>query len=116
MEREPLKPYEISLGNFIESMGKIEMVAEIVRREDNTFIIGHTGWNANDGLPDGVLYSTYPIPLTDHWKVCFAIEKYELPEYIQYVHQVQQYFLLAFKRNLTETMDWDLLPRHVELI
>lgn len=115
-EREPLKPYEICLGNFIESMGKVELVTGIVREEGNNFRIGHTGWNAGDSLmPEDVTYSTYPIPLTEHWKVCFCIEKENLPEWIKYVHQVQQYFVLAFNKNLCENLDWDLLPREVEL-
>ena len=105
-----LRPYEICLGNFIESMGKIEMVTGIVKTDAGDFRIGHTGWN-KDGLPNDILYSTLPIELNDHWKICFGIEKDYLPEWIKYVHQVQNYFVLAFGKNLLEGMDWDLLPK-----
>lgn len=111
-----LKPIEICLGNFIESMGSIEMVTGIIREEDDNFRIGHTGWaNGKGFMPDDVLYNTYPIPLTDHWKVCFAIEKQELPSWVKYVHQTQNYFKWALNINLLEQMDWDLLPKKVDI-
>ena len=116
MNDKRLMPIETCLGNFIEVMGKIEMVTGIVKVEDNNWQIGHTGWNAGNGLmPDDVIHHTYPIPLTEEWKICFCIEKHQLPEWIKYVHQVQNYFMWALNINLQEIMDWDLLPNEVEL-
>lgn len=113
---EPLKPVEICLGNFIESMGNIEMVTGIVKQEGDTFKIAHCGWAKGlVPLPDDVLYDTYPIPLTDEWKVCFGIDKYTLPDWIKYVHEVQNYFMWALRVNLLEIMDWALLPQSVEI-
>lgn len=115
-EKEPLRPIDINLGNIIESMGKVEVVTGIMQEEKGQFKIGHTGWNAGLGfLPDGISYSTYPIPLTDEWKVCLGIDKYELPTWIKYVHEVQNYFLWALRVNLLEIMDWSLLPEIVEI-
>jgi hypothetical protein len=113
---EPLKPLEICLGNFIESMGNIEMVNGIVQINETTWQIGHTGWGKDRSpMPDGVLYDTYPIRLTEQWKVCFGIEKHSLPEWIEYVHQVQNYYMYALNINLTTVMDWDLLPQAVDI-
>jgi hypothetical protein len=113
---ESLKPIEICLGNFIESMGNIEMVTGIINEGDDNFKIGHTGWNKGlSVIPDDVTYETYPIPLTDEWKVCFGIDKYKLPEWIQYVHQVQNYFKWALQINLLEIMNWDLLPKKADI-
>ena len=113
---EELKPIEICLGNFIESMGKIEIVTGIMKMEDETFKIAHLGWNKGTSvLPDDVTYATYPIPLTDEWKKCFGIDKYELPDWIKYVHQCQNYFKWALRVNLLEIMDWDLLPQTAEI-
>jgi hypothetical protein len=102
MDKEPLKPHDICLGNIIESMGQVEVVTGIIQEEKASFKIGHTGWNAGLGvIPDGVCYSTYPIPLTKEWKECFGIEKFDkLPEWIKYVHQVQNYFKWALQVNL----------------
>jgi hypothetical protein len=112
MEREPIKPIEISLGNIIEVMGKVELVTGVVQESKGEFRMGHTGWNAGNGfMPDGITFSTFPIPLTMAWKVCLGIEKYDLPEWIEYVHQAQNYFLWALRVNLLEIMDWDLLPK-----
>lgn len=68
---EELKPIEIQLGNFIESMGNIEIVMGISQTLDGNFFIEHKGWNRNSTpIPDGILYSTYPILITDEWKQC----------------------------------------------
>lgn len=117
MEKEALKPYEINLGNFIESMGRVEIVTGIVKLEDGGFQIAHNGWGAGTSVvPEGVLYETYPIPLTEDWKVCFGIEKFDkMPEWIKYVHQAQNYFLWALRVNLLETMNWGLLPGKVNI-
>jgi hypothetical protein len=114
--KEPLHPIEICLGNFIESMGKVEMVTGIIKREDNSFKIAHLGWNKGTSfLPEDVEYNTYPIPLTDEWKTCFGIGKYDFPEWIKYVHQAQNYFTWALGVNLLEIMDWNKLPDLVEI-
>ncbi len=116
MIKEPLKPIDICLGNFIESMGSIEIVTGIIQLEDGSFQIGHKGWNKDSSfLPDGVTYETYPIPLTDEWKLCFRIDQYKLPDWIKYVHQVQNHFLWSLQINILEIMDWSLLPRRVEI-
>jgi hypothetical protein len=108
-----LKPNEICLGNIIESMGNVEVVTGIMQEEKGQFKIGHTGWNAGVGfIPDGISYSTYAIPLTDEWKKCLNINKYDkLPEWIEYVHEAQNYFRWALKIELLEIMDWKLLPQ-----
>lgn len=117
MDKEPLKPIEIQLGNFIESMGKIEIVTGIVTNEDGTFQIAHHGWHKGTHMiPDDVLVSTFPIPLTDEWKICFGIEKFEaLPDWIKYVHECQNYFLWALRINIHEIMNWNLLPKEVDI-
>jgi hypothetical protein len=115
-EKEPLKPFEICLGNFIESMGKVELVTGIMKTGDGIFQIAHLGWHKGTSvLPGDVLYSSYPIPLTDEWKKCFGIDQYKLPEWIEHVHQVQNYFLWALQVNLLDIMDWNLLPETVEI-
>ena len=113
---EALKPIEICLGNFIESMGCVEMVTGIIHENEGGFKIGHTGWGAKYAfLPPDVTYETYPIPLTEDWKLCFGIDKYDgLPTWIKYVHQVQNYFKWALDINLLETLNWSLLPHQVE--
>lgn len=107
------KPMKICLGNIIESMGNVELVTGIMQEEAGQFKVCHTGWNKGIGfIPDGIFYSTYAIPLTDEWKKCLSIEKYDkLPEWIQYVHEVQNYFRWALKIELLEIMDWKLLPQ-----
>lgn len=114
---DELKPKDLCLGNFVESMGNIEMVTGIIQTETGKFQIGHCGWNKGIGVvPDGVLYDTYPIPLTDEWKRCFNIEKFDkLPEWIKFVHEVQNYFTWALNINILEIMDWKLLPKSVEI-
>lgn len=116
-ENEPLKPIEICLGNFIESMGNIEMVTGIIKDEETGFRIAHLGWcKGLSVLPLDVTYDTYPILLTDEWKRCFGIDKFQqLPEWIKYVHQVQNYFTWALQINLLEIMNWELLPKKVEI-
>lgn len=111
--KEPLHPIDICVGNFIESMGNVEMVTGILKQEDGSFKIAHCGWcKGLSVLPPDVVYNTFPIPLTNEWKVCFGIDKYELPERIMYVHQAQNYFLWALGINLHEIMDWELLPKY----
>lgn len=109
---EPLKPIEICLGNFIESMGNIEIVTGVMKMPDDSFKIAHLGWHKGTSvLPDDVTYESYPIILTDEWKLCFGIDKYKLPEWIKFVHQCQNYFTWALQINLLEIMNWDLLPK-----
>jgi hypothetical protein len=113
-EERELKPVDICLGNFIESMGHVEMVTGIVQAKDNTFKIGHTGWGEGKSIvPDGVMYATYAIILDDKWKKCFGIDEYKLPDWIKYVHEVQNYFKWSLKMDLREIMNWDLLPKQV---
>ena len=113
IEHHPLKPIEISLGNFIDSMGKVEIVTGIVKLDDGSFQIAHNGWGAGTSfIPEGVLYETRPILLTEEWKVCLGIEKFDkLPKWVKYVHQAQNYFTWALEINLLEVMNWDLLPK-----
>lgn len=118
MEREPLKPIDIQLGNFIDSMGNTEMVTGIIQLENNTFKIGHTGWGHKEAIfnDDGIMYNAYPIPLTDEWKECFGIDQFKmLPEWIKYVHECQNYFMWSLRINIHDIMNWDILPQKVEL-
>jgi hypothetical protein len=109
---EALRPIDICLGNFIESMGNIEIVTGILKTGDDSFQIAHLGWNKGIcPVPEGILFDTFPIPLTEEWKVCFGIDKYELPVWVQYVHEVQNYFKWSLRINLLEVMNWDLLPK-----
>lgn len=106
---EPLRPCEICLGNFIESMGKIEIVTGILKQDGDIFKIAHGGWHKGESvIPDDVIYN-------DEWKKCFGIDKYELPDWIKFVHEVQNYFMYALRLNLLEIMDWDLLPQTAEI-
>lgn len=115
-EREPLNPIDIQLGNFIDSMGNIEMVTGIMKTEIG-YQIAHHGWHKGESvIPDEVLLNTYPIFLTDEWKKCFGIEKFDkLPGWIKYVHECQNYFLWALRINIHEQMNWDLLPKYSSL-
>jgi len=114
--KEPLHPIEICLGNFTESMGKIEMVTGVMKMDDGTIRIAHLGWHKGTSLlPDDVTYSTYPILLTDEWKLCFGIDKYKLPDWIKFVHQCQNYFMWSLQINILEIMNWDLLPKVVDI-
>src|ERR1700735_215462 len=107
-----LRPNEICLGNFIDCMGKIECITGVMQEEKGKFAIGHTGWNHGNGfIPDGINFHAYPVTINQHWKVCLGIEKDTVPEWIKYVHQVQNYYLWALQINLHEQMDWDLLPK-----
>jgi hypothetical protein len=111
-DNEPLRPIDIQLGNIIESMGKVELVTGIMEVGEGQFKIGHTGWHAKSSIfPDDVTYSTYPIPLIDEWKKCLGIDKYQLPEWIKYVHETQNYFMWALRVNLLDVMNWDILPK-----
>lgn len=116
IETRELKPIDICLGNFIESMGNIEMVTGVIKQEDGSFKIAHLGWcKGISVLPEDVTYDTYAIPLTDEWKECFGIDKYKLPDWIKYVHEVQNYFKWALQLNLHEIMDWEKLPKYVNI-
>lgn len=115
-EKEPLRPIDVNLGNIIECMGKVEVITGIMQEAHAEFKIGHTGWNAGNGfIPDNISFSTYPIILTHEWKICLGIDKYELPAWIKYVHEVQNYFMWALRVNLLEIMNWDLLPKVIEV-
>jgi len=116
MSLEPLHPIDICMGNFIESMGKVEMVTGIMTMQDGTYQIAHLGWHKGTSLlPDDVFVSTIPIPLTNEWKKCFGIDKYKLPDWIKYVHECQNYFTWSLRINLHEIMNWDLLPKTTTL-
>lgn len=112
MKSRELKPNEICLGNIIECMGKAEVVTGIIQDGKNLFQIGHTGWNAGiNVIPHYINFSSLAIPLTEEWKKCLGIEKFEgLPKWIEYVHQAQNYFKWALDVDLLQTMNWDLLP------
>lgn len=114
--REPLHPIDIQLGNFIESMGNIEIVTGIMKVGENTYQIAHKGWHEGESvIPDDVLMSTFPIPLTDEWRECFGIDQFKaLPEWIKYVHECQNYFMWALRINIHDIMNWDLLPQNID--
>lgn len=116
-ERNELKPIDIVLGDFIDCMGNVEMVTGIIQNDDKTFQIGHTGWNAGKGvIPDGILFSSLPIPLTEEWKVCLGIERFDkFPAWIEYVHQAQNYLLWALQVDWRDTINWDLLPKKITI-
>ena len=116
-EMEGLHPNELCLGNFFESMGKVEMVTGIMINENGQYQIAHHGWHEGASLlPPDVLISSLPIPLTDEWKKCFNIETYnKLPKWIKYVHQVQNYFFWNLQINIHDIMDWDKLPHVIDI-
>lgn len=106
---EELKPKDLQLGNFINAFGFIEMVMGLIPREDKTWYVNHTGWNSDKNkFIDGIEFSAYPISLTDNWKKCLKIDKYEFPKWIEYVHQAQNYMKWYANVDLLEIMDWDL--------
>lgn len=114
--KEPLHPIDIQLGNFIESIGNVEMVTGIMLVEGK-YEVAHTGWHKGESvLPPDVMMETYPCLLTEEWKICLGIEKFDkLPDWIKYVHECQNYFLWALRINLHEQMNWDLKPKYSEL-
>lgn len=109
MEDKEVRPKEVQLGNFINVFGKVEMVTGIVPIGESTWFICHEKWNQkNNPMPDGVLSTPTAIELTDTWKRCLKIDKHPLPEWIQYVHEAQNYMKWYANVDLLEIMDWDL--------
>ena len=112
MEREELKPIELQLGNFIDNFGNIEMVTGLIPQGDKSWFICHKSWHQeNNPLGDGIQYPSYGVPLTEEWKLCLGIDKYKFPEWVQYVHQAQNYMKWYANVNLLETMDWDMFKK-----
>src|SRR5688572_6580667 len=89
---EPIKPQDLSLGNFISCYGHTELVMGIVPRDNNTWwYVCHSATNQEGELPEDLLSKPYPIELTEEWRVALRIEKYKLPDAIKYVHEAQNY-------------------------
>lgn len=108
---EPLKPAEIQLGNLINCFGGVEMVTGITPRPDGSFYIHHSGDNqTNNPLGDGVLFDAYPIELTPEWLRVLRVEKYELPKWIRYVHEVQNYIRWYVGIELLPEIDFNNIP------
>ena len=116
INKEPLHPINIQVGNFIESMGNVEMVTGIMKVNDK-YEVAHMGWMRGESvLPENVMINTYPCLLTEEWKVCFGINKFDkLPDWIKYVHECQNYFMWALRINLHDQMNWSLLPKYSEI-
>jgi hypothetical protein len=112
IELQEIRPVDICLGNFFDSMGKVEMVTEIVLQGDGSWFIGHRAWNQkNNPIPESIQYSPFPLVLTEQWKKCLGIDKYEgLPERIIYVHEAQNYMRFCLGIDLLESINWDMLP------
>jgi len=111
MEREALKPIDLQLGNFIENFGKVEMVTGLVPQEGGWFIC-HKCWHQDENpIGDGIQYPSYGIPLTEQWKKCLRVDKYNFPEWVIYVHQAQNYMRWYANVGLNETMDWDMFKK-----
>lgn len=110
-----LRPIDLQLGNFIENMGTVEMVTGLVPQERGSWFICHKAWNVDGNpIPDGIQYDAYPILLTDEWKECLGIDKYEnIPKWIQYVHEAQNWFMWHLRVNLLETINWGKLPEKI---
>lgn len=112
MKNEPIKPADVCLGNFISCFGKTEMVCSIIQIGKDSWYIEHRKWHqGNNPMPGDMLMNAYPIPLTDQWKKCLRIDKYVFPEWVEYVHQAQNYMRFYADVNLLEIMDWDKLPK-----
>lgn len=113
-EPEPLKPADVMLGNFIDCFGKTEIVQSITRVSETQWYIEHRRWHQEDNpMPPDMKINAYPIPLTQEWKECLKIEKYSFPEWVEYVHQAQNYMKWFANVNLLEIMDWNKLPKSV---
>jgi hypothetical protein len=108
MEKEELKPKDLCLGNYIECFGKIEMVTGIVPREQGDWFITHSGNHAlKSPLPEGVEFSGYGITLTEDWKKFLAIDKFDnLPSWIIYVHEAQNFLRWYAGVDTTENYQW----------
>jgi len=112
-----IQPRDLCLGNFISSFGETVMVTGITPHPSlpGEFYISHSG-NNNSPLPDGVEYSPTGIPLTDKWKKVLCIDQYQFPEWIEYVHQAQNYLYFFAGVYLVESItDWGLIPKNKEL-
>lgn len=109
---EPLKPLDLRLGNFVECLGAVEMVTGLIQTGENTWYVCHKAWNQQTNpIPEGVLYSAYGIILSDDWKVCLKIDKVQLPDWIMYVHEAQNYMRWHSRVELIDHMDWDLFGK-----
>lgn len=114
MDIEPIKPADVCLGNFISCFGKTEMVCAIIETAEGQWQIEHRRWNQRDNpLPGDMLMNAYPIPLTDKWKECLCVDKHVFPEWVEYVHQAQNYMKWYANVNLLEIMNWDKLPKEI---
>lgn len=84
----PVSQNELMIGNFISVMGRTVMVTGITPREDGTYFLSYNSPVYNDGLP-GVEFSAYPIRYTAAWRKVLDVGHRPLPDYVEYVHQVQ---------------------------
>jgi len=109
MEKIALKPMDVCLGNFVECFGKVEMIMGMTPRDNNSWFIHHKAWNQQGNpIPDGIEFDSYGIPLTDEWKRVLKVDKFKFPEWVQYVHQAQNYIRWTCDVNLLESLDWTL--------
>lgn len=111
MSKEEIKPSDIQLGNFVEVLGKTEIVMGITPREDGTFFIHHSCDNQdNNPVTNGIEFRAYPISLDETWKKALNIDKYLLPEWIKYVHEAQNYMKWYANVDLLPNVKWDIVP------
>jgi len=110
MKGKEIEPSDIQLGNLIMCFSGVEMVTGIIPQGKGWFI-EHSGRNQqNNPLPNDVQFSCHGIPLTDEWKKCIRVDKYKFPEWVEYVHQAQNYMKWYANVDLLGEIDWKILP------
>ena len=110
MEREIL-PSELMLGNLFDNMGNVEMVMGMTYVGPEGWYISHTKRNSIL-IPEGITYKIRGIRLTQEWKECLGIDKYEgMPDHIEYVHEAQNWFMVHCRWNLRDVINWDKMPK-----
>lgn len=102
----------LMVGNFINVMGKLEMVMGIVHREElGNYFIQHTGINKeNSFIPKGIEFTGQGILATKEWKEWIKCDKVDFPKHIKYVHEMQNYCYWNFGIIIHQMVDFNLIP------
>lgn len=110
---EEIKPANLAIGNFVDNMGTPVIVFGITHMGNSRWYVEtHSyGEDQTERMPNGIVYRLYPIRLTKEWKECLGIDKFELPPWIKYVHQVQNYFNFSLRVEIHELIDYNKIPK-----
>ena len=103
MEPVEIKVYELMIGNYVSIFDHTEMVEGIIPDGGSQWIIQATSIGER---PDfGVSFKIYGIPLDDAWKRVLGVYGFNYPHWIQFVHQLQNWYYFKFGKSLIELKD-----------